>query len=62
MFVDAPVSFPGGPDGDYKPVNYDGLHRGPMSLRTALGSSINIVAVKLLKIVGVDNVIDTAKN
>ena len=61
MFVDAPVSFPGGPDGDYKPVNYDGRHRGPMSLRTALGSSINIVAVKLLKIVGVENVIATAQ-
>ena len=61
MFVDAPVTFPGGPEGEYKPVNYDGKYRGPLSLRTALGSSINIVAVKLLKIVGIDNVITTAE-
>ena len=60
MIVDTPVTFPGGPEGEYKPVNYDGRYRGPLSLRTALGSSINIVAVKLLKIVGIESVLDTA--
>ncbi len=45
----------------YSPGNYDGKFRGPMSLRNALAQSINIPAVKLLYLVGVDNVIDLAK-
>jgi penicillin-binding protein 1C len=39
---------------EYKPKNYDGKFRGPVSLRTSLGSSLNIPAVKGVAIVGVD--------
>lgn len=42
-------------DDPYQPKNYDGKFRGPVSLRNALGSSLNIPAVKSLAIVGVDN-------
>lgn len=39
----------------YTPKNYDGVFRGPVSLRDALGSSLNIPAVKALAIVGLEN-------
>ena len=61
-FLDVPTVFPKADAGkDYKPVNYDGKFRGPMSLRKSLGNSINIPAVKALKIVGVDQLLETAK-
>lgn len=44
----------------YQPKNYDGKFRGPVNLRSALGSSLNIPAVKSLAIVGVDNFLDLA--
>ncbi len=59
--LDAPVSFPDG-DKPYSPVNYDGRFHGPVSIRTALGSSYNIPAVKTLAKVGIDNMIQTAKD
>ena len=48
-------------DGCYSPINYTGRFKGPMSLRDALGQSINIPAVKVLYIAGVSNVINLAK-
>lgn len=39
-------------------MNYDGKFHGPVSLRTALGSSYNIPAVKVLSTIGVDAMID----
>lgn len=45
----------------YAPGNYDGKFRGPMTLRDALAQSINIPAVKLLYLVGVDNAINLAE-
>lgn len=57
--LDIPVSFKDGVN-NYSPVNYDGRFHGPVSLRTALGSSYNIPAVKLLATVGVENMIRTA--
>ena len=60
--LDVPTRFPGSaPDKPYIPENYDGKFRGPMSLRKSLGNSINIPAVKALKIVGIDNMIDMAE-
>lgn len=49
-------------NGCYSPQNYDGKFRGPISLRNALGSSINVPAVKLLYLVGIQNAIDLAKS
>jgi 1A family penicillin-binding protein len=48
--------------GCYRPVNYDGIYRGPISIRNALAQSINIPAVKTLYLVGVDNAIRLAKD
>ncbi len=60
--VDVSTTFPGPtPDKPYQPVNYDGKFRGPILLRKALGNSLNIPAVKALKIVGVNAMIDQAQ-
>ncbi len=45
----------------YMPEDYDGKFRGPMTLRDALAQSINVPAVKLLYLVGVQNAIDLAQ-
>jgi 1A family penicillin-binding protein len=45
----------------YSPGNYDEVFRGPMTLRDALAQSINVVAVKLLYLVGLDDALDMAK-
>lgn len=45
----------------YMPENYDSLFRGPVSLREALSQSLNIPAVKLLYLVGIDNAITLAQ-
>lgn len=44
----------------YAPSNYDGNFRGPMTLETALAQSINIPAIKMLYLVGIQNAINTA--
>lgn len=62
MLMDVPTNFANGDGTTYSPVNYDGFFRGPVSIRTGLGSSINIPAVKLLKIDGLENFIATAKS
>jgi len=61
MLVDVVTHFPGGQGGkDYVPKNYDNKAHGPVQLRYALGSSLNIPSVKLLALVGVDNMLETA--
>lgn len=46
----------------YNPVNYDGKFRGPVQMRFALGSSLNIPAVKMLAKVGIKPVMQQAYN
>ena len=46
----------------YKPNDYDGKYRGPMTLRNALGQSINIPAVKLFYLVGLPDALKTAED
>ena len=46
----------------YMPVNYDGTYHGPLDIRTSLGSSMNVPAVKMLYMVGVQNTIKTAQD
>lgn len=61
MIMDTPVTFPGGPgQKDYSPQNYNGKFNGPMSLRSALGNSINTTAVKMLATVGLENMLKQA--
>ncbi|MBI4040001.1 transglycosylase domain-containing protein [Candidatus Daviesbacteria bacterium] len=59
--LDAPVVFKNAWE-TYSPVNYDGKFHGPVPIRVALGSSFNIPAVKTLAMVGIPNMIDTAKS
>jgi membrane peptidoglycan carboxypeptidase len=44
----------------YTPVNYDGSEHGPVSVREALASSLNIPAVKTLQSIGIENTLDFA--
>ncbi len=45
----------------YAPVNFDNIFRGPMTFETALAQSINIPAIKVLYLVGIQNAINFAK-
>lgn len=61
VIMDTPTAFPGGEgQKDYEPKNYDGKFHGPVQLRFALGSSLNIPAVKLLAKVGVHDMLSLA--
>lgn len=55
LLYDLPTSF-----GSYKPSNFDGRYRGPVTMREALGQSLNIPAVKTLALVGVREALKTA--
>lgn len=46
----------------YQPQNYDRIHHGPISLRDALATSNNLVAVKVLEHVGVAAMLQTARD
>jgi len=48
--------------GDYIPRNYDNKFRGPISLKNALAQSINIPAVKILYLAGIDETINLAQS
>lgn len=45
----------------YTPQDFDGKNHGPVSVRSALDRSLNIPAVKTIALVGVNNVLQTAK-
>lgn len=49
-------------DNCYMPKNYDGKYRGPMKLRDALAQSINIPAVKLFYLAGLNDSLKTAED
>lgn len=57
-----PISPEGNPDECYMPTNYDGIFRGPVSLRDALAQSINVPAIKVLYLSGITDSIRTAKD
>jgi len=58
---DSPVSYPGAHGRPWRPQNYDGRYRGPVTLRTAVALSINVVAVKVAAEIGVEKIIETAR-
>lgn len=62
MIDDEPVTYKGGPKGDWSPDNYDHKYYGLTRLRDALAYSRNIVTVKLVDTMGVDKVIEFARN
>lgn len=59
-FVDQPTCFPNPGHPPYCPLNYDGKWHGALPMRFSLGNSINIPAVKMLKLNGVEEMIATA--
>ena len=61
VMSDVPTSFLTKENQPYAPLNYDQTWHGPISLRTALATSSNMVAVKVLDHVGIDLMIRTAK-
>ena len=54
--VDGPVQF-----GDWKPGNYEGGYRGPMTVQSALVNSINTIAIKLAQEAGGPAIGDLAR-
>ncbi len=46
----------------YKPQNYDGKFRGPVALKYALAQSLNVPAVKVLYLAGIDDVLSLVKD
>lgn len=51
ILADTPIEYIT-PSGAYQPVNFDRRFRGPVSLRDALATSLNIPAVKTLDLIG----------
>ncbi len=60
VLYDAETKFKNYPE-DYVPHDYDGKERGPVTVRQALAGSLNIPAVEMLYLLGIDNFMDFAK-
>ncbi len=61
MLLDVPSTFLTREGDSYAPVNYDRRFHGPVLLREALGSSLNVVAVKVLQHAGIDRLVSLAQ-
>jgi len=63
-FVDSPIVFedPTQEDGLWKPKNFDEKFLGPITMRTALVQSRNIVTIKILQEIGIDYAASYATN
>lgn len=62
VMVDAPLDIPMSDGSVYSPKNYDPDFRGPLTLRDALKHSVNTITVKLGMDVGLETVVQTAKD
>ncbi len=60
LILDTKTTFPNQGGKDYIPENYDGKFRCPVQVRFALGSSLNVPAVKMLAQIGIKNMLQTA--
>lgn len=62
ILPDLPIEY-ATPTGLYRPENYDHRHHGPVTLRNALGNSLNIPAVRVLQQMGGETILHgTLKN
>ncbi len=62
IIVDEPLSFPGTRDSKpWQPQNFDKTYMGPITIRTALTYSRNIISVKIARMVGINAVIEQAR-
>lgn len=48
--------------GNYVPHNYNNRSNGPVTMRTALSNSLNVPAVKVMALAGIDNTLKTASD
>jgi 1A family penicillin-binding protein len=61
MLLDVRTTFLTREGETYAPVNYDRQFHGPVLLRQALGSSLNVIAVKVLQHIGVEELVSMAQ-
>lgn len=61
IIEDSEVEYPDGAGGIWRPKNYDGAFRGPVTMREALTHSINIVSVKIMEQIGAPYAAEYAK-
>lgn len=61
LLDDSPLDLPA-PGGIYRPRNYDDGYHGPVTARVALGSSLNIPAVRVLNLAGVEAFVDVLRS
>ncbi|KKS44699.1 hypothetical protein A2567_01015 [Candidatus Azambacteria bacterium RIFOXYD1_FULL_42_11] len=50
------------PETCYKPKNYDGRFRGPVTVKQALANSLNVPSVKVLYLAGLSNTLNVAES
>jgi len=63
ILYDVTTTFPTTAEaGGYTPHNYDLREHGPVTMKKALAGSLNIPAVKMLYLAGINNVLDMADN
>jgi membrane peptidoglycan carboxypeptidase len=61
LILDTPISFQEADGSVFTPRNPSGDFKGPISLRTALGNSLNVPAFKVIMATGVQDVVNTGK-
>ncbi len=62
MVFDLQTNFSTDPANSYIPGNYDHKFRGPVDLRNSLAQSLNIPAVKVLYLAGINDTLNTARD
>lgn len=62
LLYDVVTNFSTDPSKPYEPHNYDNGERGPITMKKALGGSLNIPAVKTIYLTGIDNVLKLAND
>ncbi len=60
LVLDSPICVQDG-DKQFCPTNPEGNYAGPISVRNALGSSLNVPAFKTILATGINDVVDTVK-
>ena len=61
IFLDSPAVFPLDGGKTWSPKNSDGTWRGPIRVREGLGASRNVIAVRVLKELGIESAIEFAR-
>ncbi|MFN8533906.1 MAG: PBP1A family penicillin-binding protein [Dehalococcoidia bacterium] len=62
VVMDEPLTVPDVRGKAFAPKNNDGKFRGPVKLRTALATSLNIPAIKVLQFAGLTDTVEMARN